>query len=212
MVSVLSRMFQDSGTQLRWDTPWQLLVAVMLSAQQTDKKVNETTPLLFRKYPDPARTVAAPLSTLEKMLHRMNYYKTKARNIKKTAEIICEQFGGSVPMEVSRLIMLPGVGRKTALVVQGEVTGATEGIAVDTHVARLARKMDLTDHADPIRIEQDLCRFIPKRRWKDITGWMISYGRNVCSARPHDCTDHPLSRIFPLAAERWPRPGKRDAA
>lgn len=200
----LKNLFPRAKVALNYGNSWELLVAVVLSAQCTDKKVNEVTERLFIKYKTLDDYVSADLRTFEEDIKQTGFYRNKAKNILGAAKIVKERFGGKVPDRMEDLISLPGVARKTANIVLGNVYGIIEGIAVDTHVRRLSIKLGLTDHGDPNKIEQDLMKLLPKEEWFDFTYRMIDYGRNICQARPHDCKEHPLTKIYPPAAEIWP--------
>ena len=200
----LSRLFPDAAIALRYEDPWQLLVAVILSAQCTDKKVNEVTSELFAKYRTFDDYVRADPGEFEQDIRQTGFYRQKAKNILKTARIIQERHDGEVPETMEELTALPGVARKTANIVLGNAFGKVEGIAVDTHVRRLAIKLRLTDNKDPNKIERDLMRLLPEEEWLDFTYRIIEYGRQICPARKHDCTGHPLTKIYPPAAETWP--------
>ena len=176
----------------------------MLSAQCTDKKVNEVTAGLFRKYKTIADYAQADIHEFEEDIRQTGFFRNKAKHILSAAEIVQHRFGGHVPENMDDLLSLPGVARKTANVVQGNAFGRVEGIAVDTHVRRLSLKLDLTDHTDPVKIEQDLMQLLPQSEWFPFTYRMITYGRRICPARKHDCHDHPLTRLYPPAADRWP--------
>lgn len=205
ILAVLKKMFPRVGMALRYGTIWELLVAVMLSAQCTDKKVNEVTERLFKKYRTLDSYAEAKPQEFEKDIHSTGFYRVKTKNILAAAKIVKEKFGGRVPHTMTELLELPGVARKTANVVLGNAYGVVEGIAVDTHVRRFARKFDLTDFSDPKKIEEDLMKLFPKKEWFSLTYRLIEYGRQICPARRHDCAGHPLTRIYPEAAHRWPR-------
>jgi endonuclease-3 len=204
IVSALQRLFPHAKIALRYGNHWELLVAVMLSAQCTDKKVNEVTANLFRKYRTLDDYVRADRAEFERDIRQTGFYRQKAKNILAAARIIKEKFGGKVPRTMEELLTLPGVARKTANIVLGNAYGIVEGIAVDTHVRRLARKFDLVDSDDPEKIEQELMKLLPKKEWFSFTYRMIEYGRTICPARKHDCANHPLTKIYPPAAHRWP--------
>lgn len=205
MLAVLKKLFPHAGMALRYGNTWELLAAVMLSAQCTDKKVNEVTARLFKKYPTLDSCVKAKPQEFEKDIHSTGFYRAKTKNILAAAKMVKEKFGGHVPRTMLDLLELPGVARKTANVVLGNAYGVVEGIAVDTHVRRFARKFDLTLFSDPKKIEQDLMGLFPKKEWFLLTYRLIEYGRQVCPARKHECTGHPLTWLYPQAAHRWPR-------
>jgi endonuclease III len=200
----LEKLFPDAKIALHYANHWELLVAVVLSAQCTDKKVNEVTAHLFKKYPGLEDYLAADRAEFEADIRQTGFFRNKAKNILVSARMIRERFGGRVPEKMEELLSLPGVARKTANIIQGNAFGIVEGVAVDTHVRRLSRKFGLTDHTDPVKIEKDLMRLLPHAHWFNFTYRMIDYGRRVCPARRHDCRDHPLTRLYPEAAERWP--------
>ena len=192
-------------TGLRHRSHWQLVVAVILSAQTTDKKVDEVTARLFKKYRTLNDYLNAPLKEFTYSIKEIGLYRNKAKNILAAAHIVKERYGGRIPKTMRELMQLPGVGRKTANVVLGNAYGVIEGIAVDTHVKRFAQKFNLTDYADPEKIERDLMRLLSRREWFGFSLRLIFYGRTFCPARKHGCADHPLTRLFPSAAKRWPR-------
>ena len=205
MLATLKKLFPRARMALNYGNNWELLVAVMLSAQCTDKKVNEVTARLFKKYPTLDSYAKARPLQFEKDIYSTGFYRNKAKNIIAAARMIKEKFGGHVPYMMTELLELPGVARKTANVVLGNAYGVVEGIAVDTHVRRFARKFDLTDSADPKKIEQDLIRLFPKKEWFLLTYRLIEYGRTICTARKHECGKHPLTRIYPEATKCFPR-------
>lgn len=193
---VLKRLFPHARMALRCRTPWQCMVAVQLSAQCTDKKVNEVTPRLFRKYPTLDSYVLAKKGEFERDIKPTGFYHNKARNILAAAKVVQEKFAGKLPKTVAEMVTIPGVGRKTANVVLGNVYGITEGIAVDTHVRRLSRAWGLTKHTDADKIEQDLMRLLPKRDWFGWTYRVIEYGRNYAPATKKDHSGEPLARFY----------------
>ena len=202
---VLAKLFPKASIALTYRTNWELLVAVELSAQCTDKKVNEVTKELFKKYRTLDDYVRAKPSEFEQDIRATGFYRNKARNVLAAAKIVKEKFHGKIPRTMEEILTIPGVARKTANVVLGNAYGVVEGIAVDTHVRRLALKLGLTDHDDPVKIERDLMEIFPKKDWFKLTYWLIEYGRHVCPARPHDCANHPLTKIYPPAAHIWPK-------
>ena len=201
----LTKLFPNVGMVLNYTTHWELVVAVILSAQCTDKRVNMVTKELFQKYRSLDAYADADLNTFQEDIRSTGFYKNKAKNIIAAARRIRDTYDGVVPNTMEDLLTLPGVARKTANVVLGNAFGIVEGIAVDTHVRRFARKLDLTDHTDPNKIEQDLMRLFPNKEWFALTYKLIEYGREICPARPHPCEDHPLSHIYPAAAKNWPK-------
>lgn len=183
IIRELKKHYPTSQTVLTWSADWQLLVAVMLSAQTTDKKVNEVTPVLFKKYSSPNALARARVSDVERILRQVNYHKTKARNVIATGKRLVVEYNEKVPDTLAQLITLPGVGRKTANVVLGNLFDSTDGVAVDTHVRRLARLWGLSSKNDPKQIEHDLLLLIPQKERHLFTNRCIDYGREYCSAR-----------------------------
>src|SRR5215813_3524131 len=192
----LKKLVPQGKPALRFSTPWELLVAVMLSARCTDKKVNEVTEKLFRKYRSLDDYLRANPKEFEQEIKSTGFYKEKAGRILDAARVIKTRFGGQVPRTMEAMLQIPGVGRKTANIVLGAGYGVVEGIAVDTHVRRLARVLGLTGETDPDKIEQDLMRLIPKSEWMEFSCRLIEYGRQYCPARSHDHSNCPLSRIL----------------
>jgi endonuclease-3 len=170
-------------TALRFSTPFELLVATILSAQTTDAQVNKVTEPLFKKYPTVEDFAKTAPEKLAKDVASVNFYKNKAKNINNTAKMILEQFGGTVPKTMPELVTLPGVARKTANIVLSTVFGINEGIAVDTHVKRLANRLGLTKHDDPVKIESDLMPATPRKEWGNLSHLLIFHGRKICQAR-----------------------------
>lgn len=209
IVKKLRELFPDAKIVLKYGNNWELLVAVILSAQCTDKKVNEVTSSLFKKYKtldDYVRASASrrTIKEFEQDIKPTGFFRSKAKNILAAAKIIKERFGGKVPRTMQEMLQLPGVARKTANVVLGNAYGVIEGIAVDTHVMRLSQKLGLTNHKDPVKIERDLMELVPKKDWFFLTYGLIEYGRHICPSRKHECKDHPLTKIYPSAANIWP--------
>lgn len=195
----LARMRREYGEPywfLDHETPFQLLIAVILSAQCTDAMVNKVTPALFAKYGTPAALAAAPREDVEKLVYRTGFYKNKAKNIQATAQRIVEHYGGEVPRAMADLLTLPGVARKTANVVQ-ESFGLSEGICVDTHVGRVARRLGLTRGEDPVKVEEDLMRLYPREAWGDVPFYFIMHGRAACDAKKPRCSDCLLADACP---------------
>lgn len=204
VVKKLKELFPRAKMMLKYRNNWELLVAVVLSAQCTDKKVNEVTEKLFKKYQTLEGYVRAKPREFEQDIKSTGFYRNKAKNILAAAKIIKEKYKGKIPKTMEDILHIPGVARKTANVVLGNAYGVVEGIAVDTHVRRLCLKLGLTAHTNPVKIEQDLMRLLPKKDWFRFTYLMIDYGRAICPARKHDCKDHPLTKIYPKAANIWP--------
>ncbi len=196
VVHKLKKLFPKPKITLNYSNGWELLVAVVLSAQCTDKTVNDVTKKLFKRYRKLEDYINANLKEFEDDIHSTGFYRTKTKNILASAKILKEKYGGKIPKTMKKITILPGVAHKTANVVLGEVYGVVEGIAVDTHVRRLSRLLELTDELDPNKIEKDLMEILPKEEWKDFTIRMIEYGRRYCPASPkHDHKNCPLSNI-----------------
>lgn len=196
VLRTLKRLFPHAGIILNYSNPWELLVAVILSAQCTDTAVNKVTTTLFKKYKTIDDYIAAPTRELESDIFSAGFYRVKTRSIKGAAKKIKKEYSGEVPHLFHELLTLPGVGRKTAHVVLGNAYGIVEGIAVDTHVKRLARVYGLTDQFDPDKIEHDLMLLFPKNEWFSLTYRMIEYGRLFCSARRHAHDQCPLGKAL----------------
>lgn len=199
----LKELFPKVEPALLHSNDWEFLVAVILSAQCTDKKVNEVTATLFKKYPTLEDYVSADVKEFEEAIRQTGFYRNKAKNILATARLVKDEYNGRLPKNMDKLLSLPGVARKTANVVLGNLYGMAEGIAVDTHVRRFAFRFDLSDSVNPIQIERDLMQLVPREEWTDLTHRFIEYGREYCPARKHDCTNHPLTKLWPQAGERW---------
>ena len=182
---------------LDYATTWQLLVATILSAQSTDERVNRVTPALFARFPDAAATATATQDELEGLIGELGLFRNKARNVRATAAIVVERHGGEVPADMDALIALPGVARKTANVVLANGFGMNEGIAVDTHVGRVARRLALTRAQDPVAVERDLMRLFPQDRWLAVSDLLIHHGRGPCDARARRCDDCPVEDLCP---------------
>lgn len=204
IIKKLKQLFPNAKMVLNYGNNWELLVAVVLSAQCTDKMVNKVTEKLFKKYKTLNDYVRANRREFERDIKSTGFYRNKAKNILAAAKMVKEKFGGKLPRTMEEILTIPGVARKTANVVLGNAYGVVEGIAVDTHVRRLSIKLGLTNHNDPNKIEQDLMKLLPKKEWFRFTYLMIEYGRAVCSARKHNCTSHPLTKMYPKAASIWP--------
>lgn len=205
MNRILQKLYPDPRILLNHGNTWELLVAVILSAQCTDARVNQVTRELFRKYRTVRAYAEAPQREMERAVFSTGFYRNKAKNIRAAARAILRDYGGEVPRSMGELTKLPGVGRKTANVVLSNAFDTHEGIAVDTHVRRFALRFDLSDHQDPVRIERDLMAIMPKGEWWGFNHRLVMYGREVCPARKHNCTRHPLTAVFPEASTYWPR-------
>jgi len=205
IVAYLKKAYPKPKSELSYRTPFQFVVAVILSAQCTDAKVNACTAMLFKKYRTVKDFARATPAVFTKEISSIPFFHNKAKAIIATAKRIHETCGGKIPRSSAELTTFPGIGYKTAQVILGELFGSYEGIATDTHVKRFAKRFDLTDSNDPTKISKDLETLIPKCNWKYVNNGFVRYGRYVCPARPHDCTNHPLTKIWPPAAKRWPR-------
>ena len=200
VIKILKKLFPNAKIVLNFGNLWELLVAVVLSAQCTDKKVNEVTAELFEKYRKLEDYVKASASRrtmqeFEQDIKSTGFYRNKAKNILAAAKVIKEKFGGKLPKTMTEMLTIPGIGRKSANVILGNAYGVVEGIAVDTHVKRLAGILGLSKEKTPEKIEQDLMQIIPKKDWFKITYLLIEYGRKYCPARPHAHSTCPLSKI-----------------
>ena len=182
-------------SELHYGNPYELLVAVILSAQCTDARVNTITPVLFKKYPTPQKLAAADIKDVEKIIHSAGFYHSKALSLTESSKRICEVFGGEVPQNMHDLLSLRGVARKTANVMLGDYFKKPEGIVVDTHVKRLAFRLGLSKNTDPVKVEQDLTRLIPYKYWGWIAIALILHGRNICPARKPLCEKCPLAKL-----------------
>ncbi|PCH91213.1 endonuclease III [Candidatus Kaiserbacteria bacterium] len=205
LTKALKRMYPEQKTELNYATQFQLVVAVMLSAQCTDKKVNECTQELFKKYKIPKDFAQANPVEFEKQISSVTFYRNKTKHVIAAAKLLVADFDGEVPQSISELILLPGVAYKTANVVLGELYGIWEGIATDTHVRRFALRFDLTDNKELTKISKGLEALVPKKDWRYINNGFVLYGRYICSARPHDCVEHTLTKIWPKAVNVWPK-------
>jgi endonuclease III len=193
IIHKLKKLFPEARMMLKYSDNWELLVAVMLSAQATDKKVNEISDKLFKKYRTLDDYSNADIHEFENDIRMVGLFRNKARNILASARIVKSRYNGKIPDNMDGLLGLPGVGRKTANVVLGNAFGKVEGIAVDTHVARLSRIYGLTREKDPAKIEKDLMSVVPKKDWFKFTYLMIEYGRKYCLAKKHDHGNCPLA-------------------
>lgn len=202
---ILRRLYPDVSIELNYSNSWELLVAVILSAQCTDERVNSVTKDLFKKYKTIQAYACAPQEEMEQAVYRCGFYRNKAKNIRNSAQRIIEEFHGEVPRTMDELLTLPGVARKTANVVLSCAFGKHEGIAVDTHVRRFVIRFDLSDYTDPVRIERDLISIMPKKEWWGFNHRLVLYGRYICKARKHDCAGHPLTAVYPKAQTLWPK-------
>lgn len=187
VVRQLKKDYAGAECALNYETPFQLLIATILSAQCTDVRVNIVTKELFAKYPDADSMSRAPVKTLENLVKTTGFFRNKAKNIHSASRALADDFDGEVPKDLETLVALPGVGRKTANVVLGTAYGIPSGIVVDTHVGRLTKRMGLTDKGDAVKIERELMEVVPKKEWIDFSHRLIHHGRAVCAARKPKC-------------------------
>ncbi len=195
----LKRLYPEAPCTLNYETPVQLLVATILSAQCTDERVNLVTPELFRRFPDAPALARADLSEIEQLVRSTGFYRNKAKNIQAACRMIISEFGGEVPPSMDELLKLPGVARKTANVVLAHAYGIHAGVTVDTHVKRLSQRLGLTKETDPIRIERDLIKLLPQPDWENWSIRLIYHGRAVCNARNPACGSCVLADLCPAA-------------
>lgn len=195
----LKEEYPDAKIALKYANNFELLVAVILSAQCTDKKVNEVTQTLFKKYRTIQDFAKAPLEELEQDIRQTGFFRNKAKNIKASANMVLERFNGEIPSTMEEMLLLPGVARKTANVVLGNAYGIFEGIAVDTHVKRLSGRLGLSKNATPEKIETDLMKIIPREEWFNSTYLLIEHGRAVCDAKKPRCDICVLNDVCPSA-------------
>jgi endonuclease-3 len=195
---ILRTIYPEVHTALVFKTPFQLLVATMLSAQCTDQQVNRVTGKLFQRLKTPADFANASIRSLEKYIRPTGFFRNKARNIRNCSKVLVQDYNSQLPQSLEEMVKLPGVGRKTANVVLGAAFGIA-GVVVDTHVARLSGRLGLSEHTDPVKIEFDLMKIVPKRAWNDFSLQLIYFGRETCTARKPKCPKCPLKRLCP-----WP--------
>ncbi len=205
LVSYLKKAYPKPKSELRYKTRFQFLVAVILSAQCTDKVVNRVTEPLFKKYKTALDFARAKPQLFEREISSVSLFRNKTKAVIAAAKIIADDFGGKVPRTIAKLVTLHGVAYKTANVVLGELYNIWEGIPTDTHVKRFAKRFDLTDNNDLTKISKDLESLIPKKDWKYVNNGLVLYGRYVCPARTHECSAHPLTKLWTPAAKRWPK-------
>lgn len=199
LLKLLPEIYPDAHCELVFSNPLELLVATILSAQCTDKRVNLVAPALFRRCPTVEAFAAVPQEELEKIIHSTGFFRNKAKSIRAMAAALIAEHGGRVPRTLTELAALPGVGRKTANVVLGNAFQINEGVVVDTHVGRLAGRLGLSRNTDPVHIERDLVKLFPRKRWTDLSHWLIFHGRRRCMARKPDCAECELRTLCPSA-------------
>jgi endonuclease-3 len=199
VIALLEKEHPDAKIALHYTNPLELLVATVLSAQCTDERVNMVTKALFQKYPKVEDYANADLKALEQDIRSTGFYRNKAKNIKKCCQLLVEKYNSQVPRTMEELLELPGVARKTANIVLSNAYGVVEGVAVDTHVRRLAQRLGLTENDDPAKIELDLMNIVPRDKWMRITDLLIFHGRRICVARKPKCDACVLNKICPSA-------------
>jgi len=195
----IKELYPDATCSLDYETPVQLLIATILSAQCTDERVNKVTPELFRRFPNAAEIAAAELDDIITLVKSTGFFRNKAKNIQGACRLIMTEFGGEVPQTMEELLTLPGVARKTANVVLANAFGINMGVTVDTHVKRLSYRLGLTKHLDPVRVEQDLIKLLPRPDWENWSIRLIYHGRAVCNARKPACDRCLLADLCPSA-------------
>jgi len=191
----LEGAYPEAKCALNFETPLQLLIATILSAQSTDKTVNTVTPALFKRYKTAKDFAAAKTEDLEKMVHSTGFFRNKAKSVQGACRMIAEKHGGNVPQTMEALLELPGVARKTANVVLGVAFGIAEGVVVDTHVQRLSRRLDFSREERPEKIEEDLVKLFPRERWIQLSHLLIHHGRAICDARKPRCSQCPIEDV-----------------
>ena len=195
---ILTKEYPDARCELDFNSPLELLVATVLSAQCTDKRVNSVTPILFKTFPTLEMLAGAKLSKVEEIIYSTGFYRSKARNIKELANKILKEFNGEVPNTLVQLVTLPGVGRKTANVVLGNAFGIP-GLTVDTHFGRLSRRFGWSTATDPVKVENDVAELIPEKEWTLLSHKLIWHGRRICHSRKPECGICPLAKLCPSA-------------
>jgi len=212
LLAALRKAHPDAACELLWSAPHELLVATILSAQSTDVGVNKATPALFAAFPTPADYARATPGEIEPFVRTLNFWRNKARAVHESMKAVHERFGGQVPRDMTLLLTLRGVARKTANVVLGNAFGMQEGVVVDTHVGRLARRMGLSRHTDPAKVERDLMALFPREAWCDLSHLLIFQGRRACKARGGLCDTDPVCRRFCSASVRLNGPRRKPSA
>ena len=192
IIEILKETYPDAKCSLDFNTPFQMMVAVVLSAQCTDARVNQVTPDIFKKYPEPIDFANMELSLLEELIHSCGFYKNKAKNIKAAATKIVNEYNGQLPNTMEELVNLPGVGRKSANVIMLEAFNDPQGIAVDTHAKRISNRLGLSNAGNPVQIEKDLIKKFPKKYFYDVNHLLVWHGRNLCKAQNPNCEKCPL--------------------
>ena len=211
-----AKAIPEPECELRFETPWQLLIATILSAQSTDATVNRVTPQLFRRWPTPEKLGRARQDAVEKVVKSTGFFRNKAKAIRAASQKVTEEHAGEVPRDMDEMCSLPGVARKTANLVLGTAYGIPSGILVDTHARRVAQRLELTQATDPVEVERDLCAVFPKRSWIDTGHRLVLHGRYVCKSRAPLCAGCPLNEVCPSAESaaegRWTERARSEAA
>ncbi|MGP0127976.1 MAG: endonuclease III [cyanobacterium endosymbiont of Rhopalodia musculus] len=202
ILTLLKHIYPDATCSLVYDSPVQLLIATILSAQCTDERVNKVTPNLFLKFPDASSLAQADREELEALIRPTGFYRNKAKNIQGSCQKIVQEFDGKVPQKMEELLSLPGVARKTANVVLAHGFGLNLGVTVDTHVKRLSRRLELTKETNPVKIERDLMKLLPQHDWENFSIRIIYHGRATCRARKPNCLDCQLAHLCPSVVDR----------
>lgn len=195
IIEILKKTYPNAKCSLNFSNPFELLVAVVLSAQCTDERVNKTTPAIFEKYNTPLSFSKIDIHTLEQLIHPCGFYHTKAKNLKACAQKLVDDFNGEVPQTMEELTSLPGVGRKSANVIMLNAFNNPVGIAIDTHAKRICNRLGLSTESDPIKIEKDLLKILKKEYLKDANHLLVYHGRNFCTARNPKCNCCPLNNL-----------------
>ncbi len=194
IIEILKTTYPDAKCSLNFETPFQMMVAVVLSAQCTDARVNLVTPSIFAKYPNPVDFANMDITLLEKLIHSCGFYKNKAKNIKAAATKIVNEYNGVLPNTIEELLTLPGVGRKSANVIMLEAFNDPQGIAIDTHAKRISNRLGLSKNSEPSKIEKDLINIYPKKYYYDINHLLMWHGRNLCTAKNPKCAECPVQK------------------
>ena len=194
IIEILKKTYPDATCSLDFKTPFELGIAVMLSAQCTDERVNKITPILFKRYKTPEDIINSSLEEIEEIIKPCGFYKNKAKNVLGYSKMIVEKYNGKMPETMEELVKLPGIGRKSANVIMLEAFNNPQGIAVDTHAKRIANRIGLSKEKEPLKIEQDLIKLIPKKYFKDVNHILVWHGRNICNARRPQCEKCPIRK------------------
>lgn len=194
IIEILKKTYPDATCSLDFKTPFELGIAVMLSAQCTDERVNKITPILFKRYKTPEDIINSSLEEIEEIIKPCGFYKNKAKNVLGYSKMIVEKYNGKMPETMEELVKLPGIGRKSANVIMLEAFNNPQGIAVDTHAKRIANRIGLSKEKEPLKIEQDLIKLIPKKYFKDVNHILVWHGRNICNARKPQCEKCPIRK------------------